>query len=114
AGGLGVPPLAVKASADTQRYGVPRTQPAKAGTPNLTPAPAGAVLATLVTADDGSFDFSHLKPGNYQLRCQTPGDRTWFEAGRPFRVEHSSPEADARKSLEWSIAPFKKGRWTQF
>ena len=69
-----------------------------------------------MTADDGSFDFSHLKPGTYQLRCQTPGDRTWFDAGRPFRVEHGAPEADARKikSLEWPIAPFKKGRWTRF
>ena len=104
------------ASADAQRSGIPRTQPAKAGTPNLTPVHAGAVVATLVTADDGSFAFSHLKPGFYQLRCQTPGDRTWFEAGRPFRVEHGMTEGDARKlkSLQWAIAPFRKGRWKQW
>jgi signal transduction histidine kinase/CheY-like chemotaxis protein/ligand-binding sensor domain-containing protein/protocatechuate 3,4-dioxygenase beta subunit len=75
-----------------------------------------SVIATLITAEDGSFDFANLKPGLYQLRCQTPGGRKWLDAGRPFRVEHGMAEADARKlkSLAWSIAPFKKGRWTKY
>jgi signal transduction histidine kinase/DNA-binding response OmpR family regulator/protocatechuate 3,4-dioxygenase beta subunit len=77
---------------------------------------ASLIVASVLTADDGSFDFSGLRPGAYQLRCQTPGGRTWFEDGRPFRVERDMVEADAHKlkSLEWAIAPFKKGRWTKF
>jgi PAS domain S-box-containing protein len=76
----------------------------------------GTVVGTLVTAADGSFDFANIEPGIYQLRCQTPGDRTWFENGRPFRIEPGMPEADAHRltSLAWSIAPFKKGRWKQW
>ena len=77
---------------------------------------SSTVVASELTGDDGSFDFANLKPGVYQLRCQTPGGRTWFEAGRPFRVERNQPEADAQKLklLAWSIAPFNKGRWTKF
>jgi signal transduction histidine kinase/CheY-like chemotaxis protein/ligand-binding sensor domain-containing protein/protocatechuate 3,4-dioxygenase beta subunit len=77
---------------------------------------SGAVVATVLTADDGSFDFSSLRPGAYQLRCQTPGGRTWFEEGRPFRVDRDPSEADAHKlaSLEWAVAPFNKGRWKTF
>jgi PAS domain S-box-containing protein len=94
------------------------TPPSTAGgTPASTAtSESGTVVATVLTADDGSFDFANLKPGVYQLRCQTPGGRTWFEDGRPFRVARDQSEAEAHqlKSLEWSIAPFKKGRWTKF
>ena len=77
---------------------------------------ASLIVASVLTADDGSFDFSSVRPGAYQLRCQTPGGRNWFEAGQPFRVERDMVEADAHKlkSLEWAIAPFKKGRWTKY
>ncbi len=76
----------------------------------------GSVVATVLTAGDGSFDFANLKPGVYQLRCQTPGGRTWFEDGRPFRVEQGMTAAEMTrlKSLEWAIEPFRKGRWTKF
>jgi ligand-binding sensor domain-containing protein/PAS domain-containing protein len=76
----------------------------------------GTVVASVLTKDDGSFDFANLKPGIYQLRCQTPGGRTWFENGRPFRMEPDLPAADAQKlkAQEWSIEPFKKGRWRKF
>ncbi len=76
----------------------------------------GTVVATLITADDGSFDFGNLKPGTYQLRCQTPGGRTWFENGQPFRIEQGMTTAKTTelKSLAWAIEPFKKGRWRKF
>jgi signal transduction histidine kinase/ligand-binding sensor domain-containing protein/DNA-binding response OmpR family regulator/protocatechuate 3,4-dioxygenase beta subunit len=76
----------------------------------------GSVVATLLTSEDGSFEFANLKPGHYQLRCQTPGGRAWFEDGRPFLVERALPEAESHtfKSIQWAIAPFKKGRWTKY
>ena len=76
----------------------------------------GTVVGTLGTAADGSFDFANIEPGVYLLRCQTPGGRTWFDNGRPFRIEPDLPEADAHRltSLAWSVAPFKKGRWKQW
>ena len=40
---------------------------------------SGTVVATLLTKDDGSFDFPNLRPGVYQLRCQVPGGRAWFQ-----------------------------------
>ncbi len=73
---------------------------------------SGTVVATMLTEADGSFEFANVKPGVYQLRCQTPGGRTWFEAGRPLRVEQemTGEEKSQLASLEWQIAPFKKWR----
>jgi signal transduction histidine kinase/ligand-binding sensor domain-containing protein len=85
------------------------------GSPAVSSGP-GAVVATVITSDDGRFAFDHLKPGIYQVRVQQPGGRAWFEHGRPFRLDHTIPEVDRRglASIEWSIAPFKKGRWTKY
>jgi hypothetical protein len=74
----------------------------------------GTVVATVITAADGSFDFANVDPGIYQLHCQTPGGRTWFEDGRPIRVEREATDAIAGKLKDWAIAPFKKGRWRKF
>lgn len=84
------------------------------------PAPGngepGTVVATCLTEDNGSFDFGGVKPGVYQLRCQTPGGRTWFQTGQPLYVAEGMTEAAATqlKALEWSLAPFRKGRWTEY
>ena len=75
---------------------------------------AGTVVATTLTAADGSFDFANVAPGIYQLRCQTPGGRTWFEDGRPIRVEREATDANSGKLKDWAIAPFRKGRWRKF
>ena len=103
---------------ETGAAAAPASHPPSSQSP-MTSAAArepGTVLASMLTGDDGSFDFTNFKPGTYQLRCQTPGGRTWFEDGRPFRMERDMGLADAQKlkSLAWSITPFKKGRWTKF
>lgn len=115
AGKFGVPALAGNTSASPRGSGNLNAQPAEAGTPNIPPFPA-TVVATILTETDGSFRFANVKPGDYQLRCQTPGGRTWFEVGRPLIVEQEMSAAEARKleSLEWQIAPFRKGRWRKY
>ena len=75
---------------------------------------AVTVVATVITAADGSFDFANVEPSIYQMRCQTPGGRTWFEDGRPIRVEREATDVNAGKLKDWAIAPFKKGRWRKF
>ena len=74
----------------------------------------GTVVSTLLTAADGSFEFVNVEPGAYQLRCQTPGGRTWFDHGRPFWIEAGGPDGNTRKLRDWTIAPFNKGRWRKF
>ena len=91
--------------------GQPDSTPPRAAAPDLGP---GKAVATLVTAADGTFEFPNVAPGVYQLRCQTPGGRTWFENGRPFRVEESGTDGNTRKLRDWTIAPFRKGRWRKF
>ncbi|HEV2210693.1 MAG TPA: response regulator [Verrucomicrobiae bacterium] len=78
--------------------------------------PPGTVVAAVLTQDDGSFDFANLRPGVYQLRCQIPGGRAWFKAGHPLYLEPNISETEIAKlkSLQWPIAPFRKGRWTRF
>jgi signal transduction histidine kinase/CheY-like chemotaxis protein/ligand-binding sensor domain-containing protein/protocatechuate 3,4-dioxygenase beta subunit len=106
-----------EAPSENRKSGIGNRQSSQSLLPSAaTGRESGTVVTSMLTGEDGAFDFSNLKPGAYQLRCQTPGGRTWFEDGRPFRVDRDLAEADAQKlkSLAWSILPFKKGHWTKF
>jgi hypothetical protein len=46
--------------------------------------PAGTVVATVLTDEQGNFKFPNVKPGRYQLRAQSPGGRAWLEGGGCF------------------------------
>src|SRR5262249_39698830 len=52
----------------------------------------------------------------YQLRAQVPGGVTWFGGGSLFFAQPDMPEAElARlKSIDFALAPFKKGQWTRY
>jgi ligand-binding sensor domain-containing protein len=78
--------------------------------------PPGTVVARVLTDENGSFDFPNLKPGAYQLRAQVPGGANWFESGRVFFTSPDMPgtELARLKSIEFRLAPFKKGRWTKY
>ena len=78
--------------------------------------PAGTVVATVVTDDQGNFKFPNVKPGAYQVRCQIPGGRAWLEAGRILYVhpEASDDERTRLANLDFRLAPFTQGHWRRF
>jgi signal transduction histidine kinase/ligand-binding sensor domain-containing protein/DNA-binding response OmpR family regulator/protocatechuate 3,4-dioxygenase beta subunit len=79
------------------------------------PAP-GTVVTTVLTDEQGNFRFPNVKPGRYQVRAQVFGGKQWLEAGRILYVSADDSEAQRARlqSLEFRIAPFKKGVWTTY
>ena len=87
-----------------------------AGAPSAPLFPAGTVVATVVTDEQGNFKFPNVKPGTYQVRCQIPGGRAWLDAGR---ILYANPEpSDAERTrlanLDFRLAPFTQGHWKRF
>ncbi len=78
--------------------------------------PAGIVVETVVTDDQGNFKFSSVRPGRYQVRAQIPGGRAWLDAGRILYIQSDLPETERARlaNLDFRVAPFRKGRWTRF
>jgi hypothetical protein len=78
--------------------------------------PNGTVMARTITDDQGNFDFPNVPPGAYQLRAHVLGGKTWFDAGRILWVEADMLDAERAhlRSLEFRLAPFKKGHWTTY
>jgi signal transduction histidine kinase/ligand-binding sensor domain-containing protein/DNA-binding response OmpR family regulator len=96
------------------------TQAAKSEILNLksemTQFPSGTAVERVLTDENGNFDFKNLKPGTYQLRAQVIGGSVWFDSGRILftRSDMPGPELARLKSLNFQIAPFKKGLWTTY
>jgi PAS domain S-box-containing protein len=78
--------------------------------------PAGTVVATVLTDEQGNFKFPNVKPGAYQVRAQIPGGRAWLEAGRILYVypEPSDDERSRLANLDFRLAPFTQGHWKRF
>ena len=78
--------------------------------------PPGTVVARVLTDETGHFDFPGLKPGPYQLRAQVIGGGAWCDGGRIFFPRPGMPEAEFNrlKSIDFRLAPFKKGSWTTY
>src|SRR5207247_8765098 len=60
--------------------------------------PAGAgqtgsakVIAATVTDSQGAFRFVNLKPGRFQVRCQTPGDWVFGGRGQVYEFDGNTP-----------------------
>ena len=103
--GFGVPASAGSASAIPQRLESPNAQPAEAGTPNPSQFPAGTVVATVLTDEQGNFKFPNVKPGAYQVRAQIPGGRAWFDAGRILYANPEPPDAERDAAGESGFSP---------
>jgi hypothetical protein len=87
--------------------------PPAAGAPRF---PAGSVVATVLTDEQGNFKFGNVKPGRYQLRAQIPGGRAWLEGGRLLYVDPDPMDAEHARltRLDLRVAPFSKGRWKNY
>ncbi|MBI2924385.1 MAG: response regulator [Verrucomicrobia bacterium] len=115
-GPFGVPASAGKASAVAKRLDGANAEPAKAGTPNAPQFQVGTIVARTLTDETGTFDFADVKPGLYQLRAQVQDGKAWFDGGRILYVQDEIPDAERTRlrSLEFHLAPFKKGHWTTY
>ncbi|MBF8285967.1 MAG: hypothetical protein HW378_4882, partial [Anaerolineales bacterium] len=118
---LGSAPFVVPASAGSASANPPRVEsstarPAEAGTTNAPQFPAGTVVATVLSDEQGNFKFPNLKPGLYQLRVQVPGGRAWLNGGRMIYAQPDLSDTERAKlaSIVFRLAPFKKGRWKKF
>ena len=69
----------------------------------------GEVVDTTLSDEAGRFAFANLKPGEYQVRCQTP-------AGYVYPVEDETHQVAAGeiRQVHFHIAPFKKGTWKYY
>ncbi len=74
------------------------------------------LVATTVTDAAGHFEFVCLKPGKYQVRCQSPSGYLYYGAGPlgdgPRRIVEVG-ESGARESVDFRFAEAAKGVWKQ-
>ena len=69
----------------------------------------GEVVNTTLSDEAGRFMFANLKPGQYQVRCQTP-------AGYVYPVEGETHPVAVGDTLQvhFHLSPFKKGTWKHY
>jgi signal transduction histidine kinase/CheY-like chemotaxis protein/ligand-binding sensor domain-containing protein len=71
------------------------------------------VVDTTLTDAQGRFKFCNLKPGSYLVRCHVLGGLKYY--AEPVVIE-DSPKSKIQnpKSIEFHLAPFKKGTWRTY
>ena len=69
----------------------------------------GEVVDTTLSDEAGRFSFANLKPGQYQVRCQTPAGYVY-----PVDGETRQITAGERLQVHFHINPFKKGTWKHY
>ena len=69
----------------------------------------GEIIDTTLSNEAGRFTFANLKPGQYQVRCQTP-------AGYVYPVEGETHPVSVEETLQvhFHLSPFKKGTWKHY
>ena len=69
----------------------------------------GKVIDTMLSDEMGRFSFANLKPGQYQVRCQTPMGYVYPTEGETHQVA-----AGETYPVHFHITPFKKGTWKHY
>ena len=76
----------------------------------------GKVVDGVSTDENGKYRFINLKPGQYQVRCYTPGKYLYFgqkasaAKGALLQVERGK----ALRNIDFRSAPLKKGIWKHY
>ena len=78
------------------------------------------VVATTLSDENGEYEFTNLKPGQYQVRCYTLNGYVYYgevehtavetRRGASLQLEHGK----ILKDVDFRIAPFKKGTWKNY
>jgi ligand-binding sensor domain-containing protein len=74
---------------------------------------SGRPFASTLSDDKGAYQFINLRPGDYEVRCLTPGRVHAYEA--PGRTD-ASLRVDAREShkdIDFRFPGFKRGVWSR-
>jgi signal transduction histidine kinase/ligand-binding sensor domain-containing protein len=71
------------------------------------------VVATTLSDAKGEFSFANLPPGTYDVRCHVAGGLVYHEA-RTTVPEIVAGEGRTPVSVQFRLAPFRKGRWQTF
>ena len=121
-GGMGTPAVPARSGSESSGNSVDFNPPSASGAAangdrsQSTPFPPGTVVATVLTDEQGDFEFPNVPPGAYQVRAQIPGGRAWYDAGRILFADPDATEAERARlaKLDFQLAPFNKGRWKKF
>ena len=68
------------------------------------------VVATTLSDKTGKYQFINLKPGGYQVRCETLDGYVSYQKGEILSIE----EGKTLKNINFYFAAFKKGRWQTY
>ena len=63
-----------------------------------------------LSSDKGSYEFVNLKPGDYQVRVQTPTGIISYESGEKLNVKSGR----TINNVDLEFAPLKKGNWQKY
>jgi len=58
----------------------------------------------------GEYQFANLKPGQYQVRCQIPGEYVYYQDGKTLSVGRGQTLSE----IDFRFPPFKKGAWKTY
>ena len=84
------------------------------------PAVEPAIAATTLSDKNGKYQFTNLKPGQYQVRCYTLGGYIYYQQEKNFTTEASGATSLPVKSgqmlsgIDFRFPPFKKGIWKTY
>jgi len=80
----------------------------------VTPASDGkgepTVVATMLSDEDGKYQFTALQPGKYQVRCYTKDGYIYYQEGKWLTIERGKPLTN----IDLRFPPFKKGTWRNY
>lgn len=83
----------------------------------------GALSASVLSDDKGHYRFINLKPGDYQIRCQTAAGMLYYasgatpvtsDAGNSTAAAIKVEEGKPMRNLDFRFAAFKKGFWKRY
>jgi signal transduction histidine kinase/DNA-binding response OmpR family regulator/ligand-binding sensor domain-containing protein len=81
--------------------------------PRLKLADDRPVVDTTLTDTQGRFKFINLRPGTYLVRCHVLGGLKYYH--EPVVIEENPKSQFAnRPSVDFHLAPFKKGTWRTY
>lgn len=68
------------------------------------------VVATMLSDENGKYQFLNLKPGMYRVRCYTLEGNVYYQEGKLLHVGLRQPLTN----IDFRFAPFKKGTWRSY
>jgi len=68
------------------------------------------MVGSTLSNSRGEYQFANLKPGQYQMRCQIPGEEIYYQNGKTLSVGRGKTLSE----IDFRFPPFKKGAWKTY